>query len=67
MANDLENTVGIVDDLEIKTPVSVYARLPDVVGFVVFLRVERRVMEVLFKEFYLLDKGLRHLGRRGVQ
>jgi hypothetical protein len=45
-------------DLEVKAPGIVHASLPKVAGFVVFFRVERRVMQVREQQLRLLIEGL---------
>jgi hypothetical protein len=41
MRNNIEGDVGIAHDDEVKSPVPIDSRLPYIVGFVVFLRVQR--------------------------
>lgn len=67
MTPHFQNLIGIVDDLEIKTPAIVHARLPDVLGLVVFLRMQRGVMEICRQKPDLPVKCLSDGGRSVVQ
>ena len=57
MGDQGENDVGVSLDLKVEAPTSRDAGLPDIAGFVVLLRAERRVAEVLGKERRLSVKG----------
>jgi hypothetical protein len=45
-----------------KAPIFVDAGLPHILGFVVFLRAEGGVVEVVLQESYLLEKRLAQVG-----
>src|ERR1700693_1324432 len=55
--------VGIPLDLEVESPFPVNTSLPTILGFVVLLRAERRVVKGLFQELYLLEKSLLYRSR----
>src|ERR1044071_525801 len=51
---DIFHEVDIAHDLEIETPRVVHASLPEIAGFIVLLRVERWVMQILDQKRRLL-------------
>ena len=61
--DDVEDDVRVVFNGEIKTPCLVDTSLPTVVGVVVLLGSQIRVMEVLNQKSGLLEEGLLNLGR----
>jgi hypothetical protein len=58
VGNDFEDVVSIPNNGEVEAPAFVDASLPAAVRFVVFLGVERRVMEILRQKFDLFEEGL---------
>ena len=60
---DIFHEVDIAHDLEIETPRVVHASLPEIAGFIVLLRVERWVMQILDQKRRLLVESFLH--RRG--
>jgi hypothetical protein len=54
MRLDLIHEIDVADNPEVKTPSIVHASLPEVAAVVVFLCVERRMMQVLEQELRLL-------------
>src|ERR1019366_7200004 len=63
MLLEIFQSVGVVHDLEVESPVVIHAGLPDVAGFVVFLGSEGRMVEVLGEEAKLFAEGLTYGGR----
>jgi hypothetical protein len=55
---DLFHAIGVAHDLKIKSPRIIHASLPQVAGFIVFLGVERRMMQILKQELRLLSERL---------
>jgi hypothetical protein len=64
MALDLIHEIDVANDLEIKTLRIAYAGLPKAAAFVVFLGVERGMMQILEQELRLLIEGLLNCFRR---
>src|SRR6266853_3369507 len=58
MRNDIADNVCVANDIEIETPATVHPRLPQIIGFVVFLRVKRGVVQGLNQESYLFVECL---------
>jgi len=40
MRNNITDYLGIADNIEIESPIAIYARLPEVLRFVTLLRVQ---------------------------
>ena len=57
MRDHVLNVVGIIRDREIEAPSLVDTSLPQIAGFIVLLRVERRVLEVRGEKPQLLLKS----------
>jgi hypothetical protein len=57
--NNIPNEISISDDGKVKAPTAVNATLPDILCLVVFLRVERRVLDVLGEQSNLLEECFR--------
>jgi hypothetical protein len=57
--NDVTNDVGIADNIKIKTPIAIHARLPTVFGFVIFLSVQWGMVKIVFKVENLFENALR--------
>ncbi len=63
MRCDIQQVILIPDDLEVESPVAIYARLPDVSRASVFLGTERWMAKVGEEESGLLPEGLLHDSR----
>ena len=62
MRSDAVQKIGVAFDREVESPITGYASLPEVDGFVVFFSVERRVVEVGEQEADLFLEGLAYCG-----
>ena len=63
--DELEDVVRVANDLEVEPPALVDPRLPAIIGFVVLLGVEGRVVQVLNQEIDLFEKRLANWRGRG--
>ncbi len=67
MRDHILDPVGIVDDGEVKSPISVYPGLPDVLGGVIFLCPKGRVVQVFEQKAELFGKRRSHGSGRVLQ
>src|ERR1700730_13867219 len=63
MSDDIEDNARIVYDDEVESPVLVDASLPEVLGFIILLGAQRRVLKILRKQPHLLQKCLLRVWR----
>ena len=56
MRNKFEDAIGITDYREVESPRAVGARLPDILGFVVFLCMKRRMSEIITQQSRLFEE-----------
>ena len=66
MRHDIDEVVGIAVDAKIETPPAIHARLPDIIGFIVFLGTQRRMAEVVDEQGDPPIKGLLNLTWRAL-
>ena len=64
MWNDIRHDADIALDDEIKAPIPIDPGLPDIIGFVIFLGVQRRVLEIANEISDLLEKRFVNWGRK---
>jgi hypothetical protein len=62
MSHDVVQSVFISFNAEIESPIFVHSALPNVIGFIVFLGSERRMLKVFQEKARLLRKGFLHRG-----
>jgi hypothetical protein len=67
MRNDVFDHVNVTQNFNVETPGPIYTSLPPIVGFAVFLRSQRRMMQVVKKECRLLVEVLANPGRDTVE
>ena len=57
MRNDVEDDVGVAGNLEIEAPFSRHARLPAVIGFVIFLGMQAGCWRLRARKLICLMKA----------
>src|ERR1700678_2468905 len=67
MRDDVHDVIDVIQDQKIKAPIFVDAGLPEILTLAILLGAKRRVSQVLFQEFHLLEKGLAYVWRKAEQ
>mgnify|MGYP001396375345 CR=1 FL=1 len=67
MGNHVADNISVARNIEIKAPVLIDAGLPEILSFIVFFGMQRRVIEVMEEKLELFIEGAANRRRRILQ